>query len=122
MLLLIIRVEEIVLQSMGKYWPFIQKFLKVLWSYIVALARLVIWTIILFFSGLQRTLFTRSELIGVDMKLAPLRCDMEDVDEKLAYIDKLCIENPDLAEMAENAYLEDFEDGTDDTYDDDGGD
>ena len=42
------------------------------------------------------------------MKLMPLRCDMEDADEKLAYIDKLCIENPDLAEMAEQAYLEDI--------------
>ena len=93
---------------MNKYLPCIQKFLKVFWSYIVALLRLVVWTIILFFSGLQRTLFTRSEVVGVDMKLTPLRCDMEDVDEKLAYIDKLCIENPDLAEMAEQAYLEDM--------------
>ena len=98
-----------------KYIPHIQKFFKVLFSSFIALARLVIWTIILFFSGLQRTLFTRSELVGVDMRLSPLRCDMEDVDDKLAYIDKLCIENPDLAEMAENAYLEDdekfFDDG-----------
>ena len=106
---------------MWKYIPSIKKFLKVFWSYTIAFARLVIWTIILFFSGLQRTLFTRSELIGVDMKLAPLRCDMEDVDEKLAYIDKLCIENPDLAEMAENSYLEDINDGKD-FYEDDGGD
>lgn len=93
---------------MNKYLPRIQEFLKVFWSYIVALLRLVVWTIILFFSGLQRTLFTRSEVVGVDMKLTPLRCDLEDVDEKLAYIDKLCIENPDLAEMAEQAYLEDM--------------
>lgn len=93
---------------MSKYLPYIQKFLKVLWSYVVAISRLIIWTIILFFSGLQRTLFTRSEIVGVDMKLMPLRCDMEDADEKLAYIDKLCIENPDLAEMAEQAYLEDI--------------
>ena len=75
----------------------------------MALARLVVWTVIFFFSGLQRTLFTRSEVAGVDMKLLPLRCDMEDVDEKLAYIDKLCIENPDLAEISEKAYLEDEE-------------
>ena len=100
---------------MSRYLPHIQKFLKVFWSYVMALARLIIWTIIFFFSGLQRTLFTRNEVCGVDMKLLPLRCDMEDVDEKLAYIDKLCIENPDLAEMAEQTYLEDdekfFDDG-----------
>ena len=98
---------------MNKYLSCIQEFLKVFWSYIVALLRLVVWTIILFFSGLQRTLFTRSEVVGVDMKLAPLRCDLEDVDEKLAYIDKLCIENPDLAEMAEQAYLEDMKEDED---------
>ena len=103
---------------MSKYSPYIRKFLKELLSYIVALARLVVWTIIFFFSGLQRTLFTRNEVAGVNMKLLPLRCDMEDVDEKLAYIDKLCIENPDLAEMAEKAYLEDMEnEGVDDTDD-----
>lgn len=103
---------------MSKYLPYIQKFLKELWSYIVALARLTVWTIIFFFSGLQRTLFTRNEVAGVDMKLLPLRCDMEDVDEKLAYIDKLCIENPDLAEMAEKAYLEDMENEEADDIDD----
>lgn len=72
------------------------KFFKVLGSYIIALARLVIWTILTFFSGLQRTLFVRSEVVGVELKVAPLRCDMEDTDEKLAYIDKLCMENPEL--------------------------
>jgi hypothetical protein len=72
------------------------KFLKVLWSYFVALARLVVWTAILFFSGLQRTLFMRSEVVGVDFRVVPLRCYMEETDEKLAYLDKLCIENPDL--------------------------
>ena len=95
---------------MEKYWTHILKFLKATWSYVLAVLRIFIWTIIFFFSGLQRTLFTRSEVVGVDMKLSPLRCDMEDVDEKLAYIDKLCIENPDLAEMAEQAYLEDMKD------------
>lgn len=103
---------------MSKYLPYIQKFLKVFWSYVVAILRLIIWTIILFFSGLQRTLFTRNEIIGVDMRLMPLRCDMEDADEKLAYIDKLCIENPDLAEMAEQAYLEEIKKDDEDFFDD----
>ena len=79
-----------------QWFSFIIKFFKVLWSYIVAIARLVVWTIILFFSGLQRTLFMRSEVVGVDFKVVPLRCYMEETDEKLAYLDKLCIENPDL--------------------------
>ena len=96
----------------------VKKFLKVFLSYVIALLRLVVWVIIFFFSGLQRILFTRSEVVGVDMKLSPLRCDMEDVDEKLAYIDKLCIENPDLAEIAEQTYLEDMKE--DENFFDDG--
>lgn len=83
-------------------WSNIVKFCKVVWSYFVALARLVVWTIILFFSGLQRTLFMRSEIVGVDFKVIPLRCDIEDANNKLAYLDKLCIENPDLIGMEDD--------------------
>lgn len=77
-------------------WSSIYRAFKVFWSYIVALARLVVWTFILFFTGLQRTLFMRSEVVGVDFRVLPLRCYMEETDDKLAYLDKLCIENPDL--------------------------
>ena len=72
------------------------KFCKVVWSYVVALLRLVVWTFVFFFMGLQRTLFMRSEVAGIDFKVHPLRCDMEDTSNKLAYLDKLCLENPDL--------------------------
>ena len=77
-------------------------FCKVLWSYIVALARLLVWTAVFFFSGLQRTLFMRSEVAGVDFKVIPLRCDRDEYGEKLAYLDKLCIENPDLVGMEDD--------------------
>ena len=83
-------------------WSNIVKFCKVVWSYFVALARLVVWTIILFFSGLQRTLFMKSEVVGVDFRVIPLRCYREDFDEKLSYLDKLCIENPDLIGMEDD--------------------
>ena len=86
-------------------WPKVYDTLKVIGSYLVALARLVIWTIIFFFTGLQRTLFMRSEVVGIEFKVVPLRCDIADTDEKLSYIDKLCMENPDLVEGAD----EDFE-------------
>ena len=86
----------------------VTRFLKVTVSYLIALARLVVWTIIFFFSGLQRTLFMKSEVVRVDFVLSPLRCDMEDMDDKLAYIDKLCTENPDLAEAANNLDDEDI--------------
>ena len=100
-------------------WSSFVKFCKVLWSYIIALARLCVWTIIFFFSGLQRTLFTRCEVVGLDLRLLPLRCDMEDADDKLAYLDKLCIENHDLAGMENDEFpfddmLSDEDDGEDD--------
>ena len=92
---------------MSTFWLSFGRFIRVIGSYVRAIARLIIWTIILFFSGLQKALFTRAELVGVDMKLTSFKCDMEEAGEKLAYIDKLCIENPDLIEMSED-YLEDI--------------
>lgn len=83
-------------------WSKIQDFFKVLWSYIVALLRLLNWTAIFFFAGLQRTLFMRSEVSSVEFGVLPLRCDMEDADNNLAYIDKLCMENPDLAKLSDD--------------------
>ena len=89
-------------------WRELYDLLKVVGSYLVALARLVIWTIIFFFTGLQRTLFMRSEVVGIEFKVTPLRCDIEDTDEKLSYIDKLCMENPDLVEGADESIGEDM--------------
>ena len=40
----------------------------------------------------------RSEIVEVDFKVIPLRCDMEAIDDKMAYIDKLYMENPDMIE------------------------
>ena len=91
---------------MGWLWSSTKRCFRVLWSYIIALLRLLNWTAIFFFAGLQRTLFMRSEVSSVEFGVLPLRCDMEDTDDKLAYIDKLCLENPDLAMTTE---AEDFD-------------
>lgn len=80
-------------------WPKIKRFFSVLFSYIIALARLVVWTLVFFFSGLQRVLFTRAEIVSMNFAITPLRCDMEETGEKIAYLDKLCMDNPDLAEV-----------------------
>ena len=96
-------------------------FLYVVWSYIVAFCRLIIWTILMFFSGLQRTLFMRSEVVSVEFKVIPLLCDRKDTKATLAYIDKLYMENPDLAEMGDeiNQSLEEELDDFDDEEDGD---
>jgi len=83
-------------------WSKVVRFFKEIGSYIIAFARLLIWTAIFFFSGLQRTLFMKSEVVGVDFKVLPLRCYREEYDDKLAYLDKLCIENPDLIGMEDD--------------------
>lgn len=83
-------------------WCKLEKPVKRILSYVIAVLRLLIWTLLFFLSGLQRTLFVRSEVCGVDFKAMPLRCDMEETDDKLAYIDKLCLENPDLIEAIED--------------------
>lgn len=89
-------------------WSKVVRFFKVLWSYVVAVSRLIIWTIILFFTGLQRTLFMRSEIVGVEFKVIPLMCDREEFDDKLAYLDKLCIENPDLMGIEDDIPFDDL--------------
>lgn len=89
-------IEKLKFFKMDLSWIKSNRFLKIIGSYIRALTRLFIWTILVFFSGLQRTLFMRSEVAGVDLKIVPLKCDIEETDERLAYIDKLCMENPEL--------------------------
>ena len=102
------------------------KFFKAVGSYLIALARLIIWTCIFFFSGLQRTLFMKSEVVGVDFKVMPLRCHREEYDDKLAYLDKLCIENPDLIGMEDDEIpfddimLEEENNTDDDKFEDNG--
>ena len=82
---------------MDYLWSNLKRFFKVLFSYLIAVARLFVWTVIFFFTGLQRTLFMRSEIVCVEFKVTPLRCDMEDVGDTLSFVDKLYVENPDLA-------------------------
>lgn len=104
-------------------WSKVIRFFKVLWSYVVAVSRLIIWTIILFFTGLQRTLFMRSEIVGVEFKVIPLMCDREEFDDKLAYLDKLCIENPDLMGIEDDIPFDDImmdEDEDDNRQEDNG--
>ena len=87
---------------MDYLWSSLKSFFKVLFSYLIAVARLFVWTVIFFFTGLQRTLFMRSEIVSVEFKVTPLRCDLEEVDDRLSFVDKLYCENPDLACLVED--------------------
>ena len=50
----------------------------------------------------------RSEIVGVEFKVIPLMCDREEFDDKLAYLDKLCIENPDLMGIEDDVPFDDL--------------
>ena len=90
-------------------WLNVKSFFKGLVSFMIATVRLVVWTVIFFFTGLQRTWFMRSEVVSVEFHVTPWRCDMEEADQNLAYIDKLCTENPDLACLVEDTDEDDFD-------------
>ena len=90
----------------------IKWFFSNLMSYAIAIARLLFWEVLLFFSGLQQILFTRTEICGLDLRGLPLRCDRDDVLDKISYVDKLKAENPDLDLMTDEDY-EDFDEDKD---------
>lgn len=81
---------------MNVFWDRCLYCFHTLISYIIAIARLFNWVILLIFSGLQQILFTRTEICGIELRGMPLRCDRDDIVDKISYVDKLKIENPDL--------------------------
>ena len=64
----------------------------------IALLRLVFLTITVVFSGVHLILFTRTEICNIEIRGNAFRCDREKNLANLAFVDKLCVENPDLME------------------------
>ena len=95
---------------------------NVILSYFIAVLRLLFWVALLFIYGLHKTLFMRVEVCSIELRTCPLRCDIEDMHDNLSYIEKLAIENPELAEVEPLYGMDDKEssDGDDDDFGDDG--
>lgn len=91
------------------FWTFV--------SCLIAIVRLLFWAGLLLLSGLQQILFTRTEICGLELRGLPLRCDRDDVLDKISYMDKLKAENPDLEIIDEEGINE-----ADDIQDDNNGD
>lgn len=70
-------------------------------SIIVALLRLAFLTCAMVTSGIHIVLFTRTEVWNVEMKGMPWRCDREKMNDQLAFVDKICLENPELLDYAD---------------------
>ena len=72
-----------------------------IWSAIVALIRLLFLTCAMFASGVHIVIFTRTEICNIEMRGMPWRCDREKVADQLSFVDKICLENPDLLDFAD---------------------
>lgn len=77
----------------------VKDFVDTFISTIRAIIRLGFLGVCFLTSGLQIILFTRTEICNLEMRGQPLRCDMDKMDEKLSYVDKLMLENPDLLDL-----------------------
>lgn len=71
---------------------------NIVMSYLVALMRVPFLTLLFVVSCIHQILFCKCEIVNVEMKIAPLRCDRQKALDNVAYLDKLCYENPDLVE------------------------
>ena len=107
------KVEENFLEKLQDMWGTIS-------SALIALLRLCFLTVTFFISGVSLILFTRTEICNIEIRGNAFRCDREKDLAKLAFVDKLLVENPDLLAMTdENAGPNCFSD--DDIDEDDGG-
>ena len=92
----------------------LEEFFKSLYSMTIAIVRLFFLCATLLMSGLQIVIFTRTEVCNLEMKGMPWRCDRQKMNDQLAFVDKMYLENPDLFEGGETNFPpEDTEDGED---------
>ena len=82
--------------------------LEDLGSIIIAVLRLMFLTCTMLMSGLQIVLFSGLEICNVELKGRPRRSRIERNEANLAFIDKMCIENPELLDIPEGELPEDF--------------
>lgn len=94
-------------------------FIYTVLSYLVALTRIPFLTVLFITSSIQQVLFERCEVVNIEMKTVPLRCDRQKVSDNVAYIDKLCYENPDLADIIDEDEIGNL-DNIDDIDEDEG--
>lgn len=73
-------------------------------SVIVALIRLLFLTCAMFTSGVHIVLFTRTEICNIEMRGMPWRCDREKMADQMSFVDKICLENPELLDFADEQY------------------
>ena len=87
-------------------------------SAIRALIRFFFLVIALIASGIHIILFTRTEICNVEMRGQAWLCDRELMNDKLSFLDKVCLENPELMQMDDEEHPNIIDGGDDgDGYD-----
>ena len=92
----------------------VREILEDLGSIIIAILRLMFLTCTMFMSGLQLTLFSGLEVCNVELKGRPWRSRIERNEANLAFLDRLCIENPELLDIPEGELPDDLPHPNDD--------
>jgi hypothetical protein len=82
--------------------------LEDLGSIVIAVLRLMFLTCTMFISGLQIVLFSGLEICNVELKGRPWRSRIERNEANMAFLDRLCIENPELLDIPEGELPDDF--------------
>lgn len=79
----------------------IKEFLNSCISALIAVLRLLFLAVGLIASGLHIILFNRMEICNIEMKGLAWRCDREKMADQMSFVDKVCLENPDLLDFAD---------------------
>ena len=95
----------------------IKEFLSAFMSVVIAILRLLFLAVGLIATGLHIILFNRMEICNIEMKGLAWRCDREKMADQMSFVDKICIENPDLLDYAEQQANEPPQDIDDDEED-----
>ena len=79
-----------------------------IFSIIVAVLRLLLLTCTMFISSLNLIFFAQLEIVNVELRGQAWRSRRERDMRTLSFIDKMCIENPELLDIPEGELPDDF--------------
>ena len=95
----------------------IKELLSAFMSVVIALSRLLFLALSLLVSGAQLVIFSRMEICNVEMRGQPWLCDRDKLKDQISLMDRLCVENPELLDYAEQQANEPPQDINDDEED-----
>ena len=86
---------------MEQFREVISSFFGSFLSIIIAWCRLCFLTLAMFVSGTQLILFSRTEICNVELRGQPWLYDRDKLADRLSFVDKVMLQNPDLLDYAD---------------------